>query len=155
GMGISVGVGMCLAGRLSGRGYKVYVLVGDGELDEGQNWEAMTAASKWALDNLVVIVDRNGVQLDGPTDEIMPLRDVAAKMRAFGLETVDCDGHDCEPICGALRWASGDADGPRAVICRTVKGKGVSFMEGDYAWHGKRIDEEDYEIAKKELAGPD
>jgi len=153
GMGISVGVGMCLAGRLSKKDYQVYVLVGDGELQEGQNWEAMTAAAKWSLGHLVVIVDRNGVQLDGTTEEIMPMRDIPAKLREFGLETIVCDGHDCEAVHEALTWASGHADGPRAVVCDTVKGKGVSFMEGDHLWHGKQISDEDYDVARKDLAG--
>jgi len=153
GMGISVGVGMSLAGRLSKKDYKVYVLVGDGELQEGQNWEAMMAASKWALSHLVVIVDRNGVQLDGTTEEIMPMRDIPAKVREFGFEVITCDGHDCETIYEALRWASGHADRPRAVVCDTIKGKGVSFMEGNHVWHGKSISDEDYAVAKEELAG--
>ena len=153
GMGISVGIGMALAARLRGLDYRAYVLVGDGELQEGQNWEAMMAAAKFRLANLIVIVDHNGVQLDGPTDEIMPMLDIGTKIRAFGLETTDCDGHDCRGIYDALLWA-GQADGaPRAIVARTVKGKGVSFMEGQSAWHGKPISDEDYEIAKAELGG--
>ena len=138
---------------ISQKDYKVYVLVGDGELQEGQNWEAMMAASKWRLENLVVIVDRNGVQLDGTTEEIMPMRDIPAKMREFGFETVNCGGHDCETIHEALTWASGHADGPRAVICDTIKGKGVSFMEGNHVWHGKQIGDDEYEVARRDLEG--
>jgi transketolase len=152
GMGISVGVGMCLAARLDKRDFRVYVLCGDGELQEGQCWEAMTAASKWSLDNLVVIVDRNRVQLDGPTAEIMPVGDVPAKMAAFGFDVLTCDGHDCEAIHDALRQASQPGAAPRAVVCDTVKGKGVSFMEGEHIWHGKQIGDEEYKIAKRDLA---
>jgi transketolase len=151
GMGISVGVGMALAARLGGKRYGVYVLVGDGELQEGQNWEAMMAAAKYRLANLVIIVDRNRVQLDGPTEEIMPLGHVADKMRSFGLEVTECDGHDCRALYDALRWAAEARDGPRAIVAHTVKGKGVSFMEGESAWHGRRIGDEDYAAAKREL----
>ncbi len=153
GMGISVGVGMALAARLGRKDFRVYVLVGDGELQEGQNWEAMAAASKFALANLVVIVDRNGVQLDGTTDEIMPMLDIPAKIREFGFDTMTCDGHDCRSVHEAITWAAGAERKPRAVVADTVKGKGVSFMEGDHAWHGKRISDEDYEVATRELGG--
>jgi len=155
GMGISVGIGMALAARLGGRPYRIYVLVGDGELQEGQNWEAMMAASKFALTNLIVIVDNNGVQLDGPTDRIMPLGDVPAKLRAFGLEARECDGHDCRGLYEALTWAAEADRAPRTVVAHTVKGKGVSFMEGQSAWHGKPISDEDFELAMRELRGQD
>jgi transketolase len=152
GMGISVGVGMGLGLRLAGRDSRVYVLVGDGELQEGQNWEALAAANKYRLENLVVIVDRNGVQLDGTTEEILPSGDIPAKLRAFGLETRECDGHDCGELLEALEWARAAEGAPRAIVAATVKGKGVSFMEGDHAWHGKRIGDEEYAIAKRELS---
>jgi transketolase len=153
GMGISVGVGMALGGRLAGKDYRVYVLVGDGELQEGQNWEALEAANKYKLDNLTVIVDRNGVQLDGPTEKILPLGDVGVRLRAFGLEVTCCDGHDYGALIDAFDWARHEARGPRAIVAHAVKGKGVSFMEGDHAWHGKPISDEDYARAKGELAG--
>jgi transketolase len=152
GMGISVGVGMALGARLAGNDCRVYVLVGDGELQEGQNWEALQAANKYRLANLVVIVDLNGVQLDGTTDRVMPSGDIPAKLRAFGLEVRECDGHDCGELLAAFEWARGASAAPRAVVARTVKGKGVSFMEGDHAWHGRRIGDEEYAIAKRELA---
>ncbi len=151
GMGISVGVGMALSGRLSGRDYGVYVLAGDGELQEGQNWEAFMAAARWGLTNLTVIVDRNGVQLDGPTEDIMPLGDVAEKVRSFGLRVRECDGHDCRAVLEALSWAGETPETTSVVVAHTVKGKGVSFMEGESAWHGKRIDAEHYAAAKREL----
>jgi len=152
GMGISVGVGMVLAGRLAKADYRVFVLVGDGELQEGQNWEAMEAASKFQLGNLVVIVDRNGVQLDGPVEEVMPLRDLGAKMREFGLDVRTCDGHDCRSVYEALRWGRSGGRVPKAVIANTVKGKGISFMEGQSAWHGKPISAEDFVRARADLA---
>ena len=152
GMGISAGIGMALAGRLARRDYRVYVLVGDGELQEGQNWEAMMALHKFALMNMTVLVDLNGVQLDGTTDEIMPMLDVPAKIRTFGLEVRECDGHDCESLHDAIQWADAADAVPRVVVAHTVKGKGVSFMEGQSAWHGKPISGEDYAVAKRELA---
>jgi len=153
GMGISVGVGMALAANLSTRDYRVYVLVGDGELQEGQNWEALEAANKYHLPNLTVIVDKNGVQLDGTTAEVLPMGDIAAKLRAFGLEVNACNGHDCASLLEAFEWAQGITSAPQAIIADTVKGKGVSFMEGDHAWHGKPISDEDYRVAKTDLAG--
>ena len=152
GMGISVGVGMALAGRLAGKDYQVYVLVGDGELDEGQNWEAMMAAAKFRLGNLTMIVDRNGVQLDGPVDAIMPLGDLSAKLRAFGLCVLECDGHDLDALGKTLAEAGRHGPRPTAVIAHTVKGKGVPFMEGQSAWHGKPIDDEAYRRAIEVLA---
>ncbi|MFW6189407.1 MAG: transketolase [Planctomycetota bacterium] len=151
GMGLSVGVGMALSARLDGREHRVYVLAGDGELQEGQNWEAMMAARKYGLSNLTLIVDRNGVQLDGRTEVIMPLLEVEEKLRAFGLEVRGCDGHGVEAVYDALRWAGDAKSGPRAVVADTVKGKGVSFMEGQSAWHGKHIEDEHYAVAKREL----
>jgi transketolase len=153
GMGISVGVGMALAARLAGRPSRICVLVGDGELQEGQNWEALMAARKFGLGNLSVIVDRNGVQLDGPTDEIMPLLDIGAKIRSFGWEVSSCNGHDCARLREALMWARDATELPRAVVAETVKGRGVSFMEGRSAWHGKTISPDDYAAAKAELGG--
>lgn len=153
GMGISAGVGMALAGRLSGKDYKVYVLVGDGELQEGQNWEALMSAAKFALSNLVVIVDRNGVQLDGPVDQVMPVGNVADKLNAFGWRVADCAGHDCQALQAALIWAGNSPGQPSAIVARTIKGKGVSFMEGQAAWHGKPLSDEDYRRAKRDLGG--
>ncbi len=152
GMGISAGVGMALAARLSQRDYRVFVLVGDGELQEGQNWEGLMAARKFGLSNLVVVVDRNRVQLDGPTEEVMPLGDVAEKIAAFGMEVRVCDGHNCGQLLDAWRWTCAAGTTPRVIVANTIKGKGVSFMEGQSAWHGARITDEDYRKARKELA---
>lgn len=150
GMGISVGVGMALAAKLQGKSYKTFVLCGDGELQEGQNWEAMMSISKWKLDNLVVIIDRNHVQLDGTTEQILPIGDLKAKIEAFGLKALACNGHDVKSLLDAFNAAK-DAKGPVAIIAETVKGKGVSFMEGQSAWHGKPIGAEEYAQAMKEL----
>ncbi len=152
GMGISVGVGMALAARLAGKRYRTYVLVGDGELQEGQNWEGIATAVKYKLDSLTIVADVNGVQLDGTTEQIMPMGDIAAKFRAFGLDVQECDGHDCRGVYETLTWAQEATNGPRAIIARTVKGKGVSFMEGQSAWHGKPLSDEDYAVATSELS---
>jgi len=152
GMGLSVGVGMALAARFKGEDWRVYVLCGDGELNEGQNWEAMMSAAKWGLSNLTMIVDRNHVQLDGAEAEIMPMGDLAAKIEAFGLETFECDGHDCASLIETLEMRKA-VRGPAAIIAETVKGKGVSFMEGQAAWHGKPVGDEDFKAALAELEG--
>lgn len=151
GMGISVGAGMALARRLSKLDYRIYVLVGDGELQEGQNWEGFMSARKFGLSRLVILVDNNGVQLDGRTEEIMPMLSIAGKIKEFGLGVRECDGHDCRDIFEAIRWARDAEDKPRVIIANTVKGKGISFMEGDYAWHGKPLSDEDYQKASLEL----
>ena len=150
GMGISVGVGMALAAKLQEKNYRVFVLCGDGELQEGQNWEAFMSIAKWKLDDLVVIIDRNSVQLDGTVDEIMPLGDLKSKLEAFGLAVISCNGHDTAELQHVFARAE-KLKGPVAIIANTVKGKGVSFMEGKSIWHGKTIGKEEYEQAIKEI----
>ncbi len=150
GMGLSAGVGMAWSARHRNESWRVFVLCGDGELDEGQNWEAAMLAAKLGLSNLYLIVDRNGVQLDGTTDEILPLGDIAGKLRSFGWETAECDGHSPEDILATLHELSFRA-GPKALIAHTVKGKGISFMEGDYRWHGARLNEDQCRQALEEL----
>jgi transketolase len=150
GMGISVGVGMALAARLKGLNYKVYVLCGDGELQEGQNWEALMSVAKWNLNNLTVIIDRNHVQLDDRVDRVMPLGDLETKLKAFGLDVISCDGHDVGSLVNAFTSAQ-QLKVPAAIVAQTIKGKGVSFMEGQSAWHGKTIGKEEYDKAIKEL----
>ena len=150
GMGLSAGVGMAWSARHRNESWRVFVLCGDGELDEGQNWEAALLAAKLGLSNLYLIVDRNGVQLDGPTDEILPLGDIVGKLGSFGWETAECDGHSPENILATLHELSLRA-GPKALIAHTIKGKGVSFMEGDYRWHGGRLDENQCKQAIEEL----
>ncbi len=152
GLGLSVGIGMALAARLDGRKYRTYVLLGDGELQEGQVWEAAMAAAKFGLDNLVAIVDNNGVQLDGKVADIMPLGSVKAKFAAFGWEVIEVDGHDTAALDAAFDRAR-TVRGPVVVVADTVKGKGVSFMEGKNEWHGKAISDEQYAAAVAELGG--
>lgn len=153
GMGLSVGIGMALAGRMSARSYHTYVLLGDGELQEGQVWEAAIAAAKYKLDRLIAIVDRNGVQLDGTVEDIMPLSDVTAKWRAFGWNVLEADGHDVADLSRAIDAARSAAGRPTVIIARTVKGKGVSFMEGRHEWHGKPLNDADFGRATAELGG--
>jgi len=150
GLGASVGVGMALTSRTKNETWKTYVVCGDGELDEGQNWEAFAAIAKWNLSNLTVIIDRNNVQLDGTKEEIMPMQDLRKKLESFGLKTMECNGHNCEDLQKTINAANEDKDAV-VIIANTVKGKGVSFMEGQSAWHGKPINDEDYANAKKEL----
>jgi len=155
GHGLSLGLGMALGARLRKQDFHVYVLLGDGELDEGQNWEAAMAASKYRTSNLTAIVDRNRVQLDGPTEDIMPLEPLAEKWQAFNWGVLKVDGHDVEAVAGTLRRARTDARGPVVVIADTIKGKGVSFMENSHLWHGRPPTREEYERALSELGGAD
>ncbi|HEY5585820.1 MAG TPA: transketolase [Ruminiclostridium sp.] len=150
GMGISVGVGMALAAQLHKRNNRVFVLCGDGELQEGQNWEAMISAAKWKLDNLVIIIDRNHVQLDGTEEQVMPMGDLNAKLKSFIPNLFTCDGHDVKALLDTFQRAL-NSKGPSVIVAETVKGKGVSFMEGQSAWHGKTISKEEYILAIKEL----
>lgn len=145
GQGISCAAGMALAGKRDGRDYMVYTLLGDGECDEGQVWEAAQAANKYHLDNLVVIVDNNGLQNDGFAKDIMPTEDLKEKFKAFGFDAVRIDGHSMEEIVNALDHAKKDKNGrPKCIVCNTIKGKGVSFMENVAIWHGKAPDSEEY-----------
>lgn len=152
GLGISAGLGMALAVKLNGRNNQVFVLCGDGELNEGQNWEAFMAINKWKPGNLTVIVDHNRVQLDGPSDQIMPMDGLKERIESFGLKTVCCDGHSIEALLAAFRETAA-YEGPGVIIAETVKGKGVSFMEGKSLWHGKVIGDAEYEAAMMELGG--
>jgi transketolase len=153
GMGLSAGIGMALAAKLDKRDYYTYVLLGDGELQEGQIWEAAMAAPKFGLDNLIAIVDNNGVQLDGKVDDIMPLGNLAAKFSAFGWNVIAADGHDIRSLDAAFEKAKNKPHGPTVIIANTVKGKGVSFMEGKNEWHGKAINDQQYAEAMAELVG--
>ena len=153
GLGISAAVGMALAGKLDKKKYNVYVLIGDGETQEGIIWEAAMAASKYKLDNLIVILDHNKVQLDGTIDEIMPLGNINAKWESFGWKVIETNGHNIRDISSALEEAKRVKVKPTIIIAETVKGKGISFMEGKNIWHGKPIDDEHFNIAMKELSG--
>ncbi len=153
GIGLSSAQGMALGLRLNESPARVYAVLGDGELDEGAVWEAAASAPNFKLNNLTAIVDNNGVQLDGTTDEIMPLRDLGAKFAAFGWNVIKCDGHDINALHDALEAAKAYSEGPTVIIAKTIKGKGVSYMEGKAAWHGKPIPDADLETALAELGG--
>jgi len=139
GQGLSIGLGMALAGRLDRLDYRVWVMLGDGELDEGQVWEAAMTAAKYRVENLVAIVDANGYQQTGATRDIMPSEPKAQKWQAFGWQTAEIDGHDFNQVLPALRKARENQGGPMAIIARTHKGHGVSFVEADYHYHGKAL----------------
>lgn len=152
GQGLSCGVGMALAGKRDHKDYRVFVAVGDGELDEGEIWEAIMSAYAFKLNNLIIIVDLNGLQLDGTTDEIIPQLDVAQKMKAFGLETYEIDGHNMEEILEILdKIRASDLEVPKCICAHTVKGKGVSFMENRLGWHGKAPNEDEFKQAMSQL----
>lgn len=153
GLGLSAGIGMALAARLNKQSYRTYVLLGDGELQEGQIWEAAMAAAKYRLNNLIAIVDHNRVQLDGTVDDIMPLGSLKRKFAAFDWQVIEADGHDIAALDHAFEQAKSQQDGPTVILAQTVKGKGVSFMEGKNEWHGKAINAEQFAIAMKELGG--
>jgi transketolase len=150
GQGLAAANGMALGLRLEGRGSQVYCVIGDGESQEGQIWEAAMLASHYCLNNLTVILDHNGLQIDGACGEVMSLGDLTAKWRAFGWEVQDIDGHDVLEVCRALDRA-GSAGGPAMIVARTVKGKGVSFMENAVDFHGKAPSAEEMERALKEI----
>lgn len=151
GHGIALGMGMALGARLNGRRYRVFVLTGDGELQEGSNWEAAMSAARYQLDNLVVIVDRNRLQLGGFTEEIGRLEPLADKWAAFGWSTKVVDGHDVAALLEALREIPREEGKPTAVIAHTVKGKGLPVAENKVEWHYKVLTVEQYEALKKEL----
>ena len=153
GHGLSVTLGMALAARLQKKDYWSYVLVGDGDLNEGQTWEAIMAAAKFRPERLVLLVDYNKVQLDGPSAEIMPLDPLPDKFRAFNWNVAPefYDGHDVPDILASFDWVRAQTDWPVAVIYKTHKGRGVSFMEDNAAWHGAPIDDATYAKARPEL----
>ena len=152
GQGISAAVGMALAGKADGRDYRVYTLLGDGEIEEGQVWEAAMAAAKYRLDNLCAIVDVNGLQIDGATADVMPSEPLDKKFAAFNWNVIPVDGHDFQALEDAFAAAAACKGKPTVLLARTVKGRGVSFMEGDYGWHGKAPNDEQFEKARAELA---
>ena len=152
GQGISCATGMAKAAKyLHKDDVRVYALLGDGEIEEGEVWEAFLFAAKYKLDNLCVIIDLNGLQIDGPTSEVMPTDPVDAKMRDFGFCTVTIDGHDFAQIEDAFQYFHTQTGAPTAVLMNTTKGKGVSYMENQVGWHGKAPNDEEYKIAMDEL----
>ena len=150
GQGCSIAVGMALGAKHQGQDVKVYTLLGDGECQEGQIWEAFMSAAHYKLDNLTVIIDNNGLQIDGRNDEVMSLGDLPAKLRAFGFDLHEIDGHDLDAIAAALDAPTASGK-PKCILAHTVKGKGVSFMEDQVGWHGKAPNEEQRQQALKEL----
>lgn len=151
GQGISWAVGMALAGKMDQRNYRVYSLLGDGEIEEGMVWEAAMAAAHYKLDNLVAIVDHNGLQIDGPVAEVMSPEPVDAKFKAFGWETINIDGHDYKQIMQALETARATKGRPTMIVAKTIKGKGCSFMENRVEWHGTAPNPEQTKQALAEL----
>lgn len=151
GQGISVAVGMALAGKTAKKDYRVYSILGDGEVAEGQVWEAMMAAAKYHLDNLCAVVDVNGLQIDGKTCDVMPSEPLDKKFEAFGWHVVKIDGHDFQAIEQAFAEAKSVTGQPTMILAKTVKGKGVSFMEHNAGWHGKAPNVEQFTQAKAEL----
>ncbi|MCR4651688.1 MAG: transketolase [Lachnospiraceae bacterium] len=151
GQGISAAVGMALGAKLDKMDYRVYTLLGDGEIQEGQVWEAAMFASHRKLDNLVVIVDNNGLQIDGEIDKVCSPYPIDEKFAAFGFHVINIDGHDFDAIRKAFDEAKSVKGQPTVIIAKTIKGKGVSFMEGEAGWHGKATNDEQTEIALKEL----
>ncbi len=151
GQGISAAAGMALAAKRQGKKCRVYTLLGDGEIEEGQVWEALMFSAHYSLDNLCVIIDNNGLQIDGPVAEVMSPYPIADKLTAFGFETVRCDGNDMEALEDAFERFHKTTEKPFAIVMRTTKGKGVSYMENNVGWHGKAPNDEEYAKAMDEL----
>lgn len=151
GQGLAVANGMAIAGKLDNKDYRVYVLLGDGEVQEGMVWEAAMAAAHYKLDNLTAFLDHNGLQIDGTNDHVMGVEPLAAKWEAFGWKVIEIDGHDFRQILDAVKSSKEIKDRPTIIIARTVKGKGVSFMENAVDWHGKPPSEEQAKAALEEL----
>ena len=151
GQGVSAAVGMALAGKLDKKDYRVYTILGDGEIEEGQTWEAAMSAAKYNLDNLCAVVDVNGLQIDGKTEDVMPSEPLDKKYEAFGWHVISCDGHDYEAIKAAFAEAKTVKGKPTMILAKTVKGKGISYMENNAGWHGKAPSDEQYETGKREL----
>lgn len=153
GQGISASVGMALAGKVDNKDYRVYTLLGDGELEEGQVWEAAMSAAHYKLDNLTAFIDFNGLQIDGDITEVMNPSPIDKKFEAFGWNVLVIDGHDIEAIIDAIEKAKNFKGKPTVVVCNTVKGKGVSFMENQASWHGTAPSKEQCEEALAEIGG--
>ena len=151
GQGLSSANGMAIAGKMNKKDYRVYCILGDGEIEEGQIWEAAMTSSKYKLDNLCVIVDNNNLQIDGTIEEVMSPYPIDEKFRSFGFEIIKIDGHDIEEIIKAFEVAKNIKDKPTCIIAKTIKGKGISYMENQVGWHGKAPNEEQYKEAITEL----
>lgn len=153
GQGISTAVGMAIAGKLDKKDYRVFSLLGDGELQEGEVWEATMAAAQFKLDNLTAFVDYNGLQIDGRTQDVMSPEPIDEKFKAFGWHVISIDGHDFEAIINAIDEAKNTKGQPTMIVAKTIKGKGVSFMEDEASWHGSAPNKEQCEQALIEIGG--
>ena len=151
GQGISAAAGMALAAKHQGKTCRIYALLGDGEIQEGQVWEAFMLAHHYGLDNLCAVIDNNGLQIDGPIDKVMSPYPIPEKLKAFGWNVVEIDGHDFDQIESAFAQARETKGAPTAIVMKTTKGKGVSYMENQAGWHGKAPNDEEYEKAMAEL----
>ena len=151
GLGISAACGMALAAKIDGKNYRTYAILGDGETEEGQVWEACMFAAHYKLDNLCILIDLNGLQIDGPIAEVMNPAPHAEKLKAFGFHVITIDGHDFDQIAAAYAEAKTVKGKPTAIVANTVKGKGVSYMENQVSWHGAAPNDEQYEQAIAEL----
>ena len=153
GQGVSTAVGMALAGKLDKKDYRVYTILGDGELEEGQVWEAAMCAAHYKLDNLTAFVDYNGLQIDGNVTDVMNPEPISNKFEAFNWNVISIDGHNYEEILSAINEAKSVKGKPTVIVCKTIKGKGVSFMENQCGWHGTAPNKEQCKEAIKELGG--
>ena len=153
GQGLSCANGMAIAGKMDNKNYRVYCILGDGEIEEGQVWEAAMASNKYKLDNLCVIVDNNNLQIDGTIEEVMSSYPIDEKFKSFGFQVINIDGHNIQEIIDAFDVAKNVKDKPTCIIAKTIKGKGVSYMENDVKWHAIAPNEEQYQLAMKELGG--
>lgn len=153
GQGLSCANGLAIAGKMDNKNYRVYCILGDGEIEEGQVWEAAMASNKYKLDNLCVIVDNNNLQIDGTIEEVMSSYPIDEKFKSFGFQVINIDGHNIQEIIDAFDVAKNVKDKPTCIIAKTIKGKGVSYMENDVKWHGIAPNEEQYQLAMKELGG--
>lgn len=151
GQGLAAANGMAISAKLGNKPYRVYCLVGDGEIQEGEIWEALMASSQYKLDNLCLIIDNNNLQIDGQVDKVMSIYPLEEKLNSFGFETITIEGNSIPEIIKAFEHAKTVKGKPTAIIAKTVKGKGVSFMENNAKWHGKAPSEEEYNTAMKEL----
>lgn len=151
GQGISAAVGMAISAKMSGKDYRVYTLLGDGEIQEGQVWEAAMLAAHWKLDNLVIIVDNNNLQIDGAIDEVNSPYPIDKKFEAFNCHVININGNDFDEIDAAFKEAKTVKGQPTVIVAKTIKGKGVSFMENNAGWHGKGPNDEEFEKAMNEL----
>ena len=151
GQGLSAANGMAIAGKMDNKNYRVYCILGDGEIEEGQIWEAAMSSNKYKLDNLCVIVDNNNLQIDGSIEEVMSLTNIDEKFKSFGFQIIKIDGHDIDEILKAFEVAKNIKGKPTCIIAKTIKGKGISYMENQVGWHGKAPNKEEYEEGLRDV----